>query len=493
MSKKQPPKTPEEWWSTSIIDMKPGSIRMRGYAIEELIGKKGRAQKTMAQVPTAHVAAYAGEDADVAWRLCERLEPDLSTDGLRKLYDDLEIPLIEVLADLEYTGIRLDVPFLKKLGAEMAEQLEGIEQEIYALAERKFNIASPKQLGQILFDEMKLPVRKKTDLTGAASTDQETLEKLAALGHALPQKIIEHRQISKLKGTYVDALPELVNPRSGRVHTGFNQTVASTGRLSSSEPNLQNIPARTDQGKQIRQAFLPEAGWTLLSADYSQIELRMLAHFCGDAALRQAFADDRDIHAAVASEIFGVPEAQVTKQQRGVAKTVNFGVIYGMSAGGLAMRLAIPHPDAARFIKQYFTKYPKVQEYQTNLLNNCRINGYGTTILGRRRKFDKASIRPYSTYANRNQPEREAINMQIQGSAADLLKVAMLNIHRRLRQEHRLARMLLTVHDELVFEVPPAELADVTNLVQAEMIGAMTLDVPLKVDVATGPNWLDVK
>jgi DNA polymerase-1 len=478
--------------SHNLDDLAQRYFQHQNISIEELIGK-GKNQKTMAEVPTARVTAYAGEDADVAWRLCERLEPDLVKDGLRTLYDDLEIPLIEVLADLEYTGIRLDVPFLQKLGAEMAGQLEGIEQEIYTLAGRKFNIASPKQLGQILFDELKLPVQKKTDLTGAASTDQETLEKLAGLGHALPKKITEYRQISKLKGTYVDALPALVNPRTGRVHTGFNQTVTSTGRLSSSEPNLQNIPARTDQGKQIRQAFLPEAGWVLLTADYSQIELRMLAHFTGDAALRQAFADDRDIHAAVAADIFGVPEAQVTGNQRRVAKTVNFGVLYGMSAGGLATRLAIPHADAARFIEQYFSKYPKVQEYQTNLLNDCRTNGYGTTILGRRRKFDKASIRPYSTYANRNQAEREAINMQIQGSAADLLKLAMLNIHRRLRRERRLARMLLTVHDELVFEVPPAELADVSNLVQAEMIGAMTLDVPLKVDVATGPNWLDVE
>src|SRR5262249_20768435 len=311
--------------SHNLDELAQRYFQHQNISIEELIGK-GKNQKSMADVPTAKVTAYAAEDADVAWRLCERLEPDLDRDGLRKLYDDLEIPLIAVLADMEYTGIRLDVPFLTKLGVEMDGQLEAIEQEIHALAGRKFNIASPKQLGQILFEELKLPVQRKTDLTGAASTNQETLEKLAALGHALPSKIIEHRQIAKLKGTYVDALPALVNPRSGRVHTGFNQTVASTGRLSSSEPNLQNIPARTEQGKQIRQAFLPEAGWTLLTADYSQIELRMLAHFCGDAALRQAFADDRDIHAAVAADIFGVPEAQVTGNQRRVAKTVNFGI-----------------------------------------------------------------------------------------------------------------------------------------------------------------------
>jgi len=459
----------------------------------EDVAGKGKKQKTLDQVEVAKVSQYSGEDADVAWRLTELLEPELEREGLRALYEELEVPLIEVLSELECTGIRLDVPMLAKLSREMDQQLQLIEKEIHLLAGRVFNIASPKQLGEVLFTELKLPVQKKTGLTGAASTDQETLEKLAVLGHEIPKKIIEHRQLSKLKGTYVDALPALINPHSGRVHTKFNQTVAATGRLSSSEPNLQNIPARTDMGKQIRQAFLPAEGWTLLTADYSQIELRLLAQFCGDDALRQAFADDRDIHAAVASQIFGVPEEQVTSNQRRVAKTVNFGVLYGMSAHGLAQRLGIAREDASRFIDQYFARYPKVLDYQTKLLNACRKEGVVKTILGRRRTFDKSTIRAHSTYQGRNQAEREAINMEIQGSAADLIKKAMLGVHRRLKEENRQAKMLLTVHDELVFEVPPKELQEVAEMVRAEMCGAIKLDVPLKVDVAAGPNWLDVE
>ena len=338
---------------------------------------------------------------------------------------------------------------------------------------------------------MKLPTQRRTGITGDASTGQESLERLAALGHALPTKILEHRQIAKLKGTYVDALPALVNPATGRVHASFNQTVATTGRLSSSDPNLQNIPVRTEQGRQIRQAFLPEPGWRLLTADYSQIELRMLAHFCGDAELRRAFADDRDIHARVASQIYGVAEPDVTSEMRRVAKTVNFGVIYGMSAFGLAQRLGIPKEEAAQFIDAYFARYPKVAEYQTCILQKCGKNGYVSTILGRRREI--RGVRAGSTYQQRNPPEREAINMEIQGSAADLIKVAMLHIFRRLREQKFKARMLMQIHDELVFETPPEELQDVAKLVAHEMTSALKLEVPLKVDVAHGSNWLDVE
>ena len=460
--------------------------------ISQLIGK-GKNQVTLDKVSTAKVADYSGEDADAAWRLTELLETDLQTEGLKGLYDDLEVPLIDVLADMEFAGVRLDVPFLQQLSVEMARQLQEMEAQIHALAGRAFNIASPKQLREVLFNELKLPVQKRTDLTNEASTDQESLERLAALGYEIPRKIIEHRQVSKLKGTYVDALPALVNPKTGRVHTSFNQTVTSTGRLSSSDPNLQNIPARTEQGRQIRQAFLPREGWLLLTADYSQIELRLLAHFTGDEALRKAFAEDRDVHTAVAAEIFKVPEEEVTSAQRRVAKTVNFGVLYGMSAHGLSVRLSMPRNEAETFIDEYFARYPKVLQYQDNLLKACRKAGYVSTILGRRRKFDKDAIRPRSTYQSRNQGEREAINMEIQGSAADLMKVAMLNVHRRLKREQRQAQMLLSVHDELVFEVPPKELAALATLVREEMTGALKLDVPLKVDVSAGPNWLDVK
>lgn len=469
--------------------------------ITDLIGKKGRKtpQLRMDQVPTPRVAEYAGEDADVAWRLCERLEPELEHERLRKLYDNVEVPLIEVLTELEFNGIRLDIPLLHGLSVDMGRQLETIEKEIYALAGHPFNIGSLVQLRKVLFEELKLPVQGKTGVTGAASTDQDTLEKLAALDHpgaALPRKILEHRRIAKLKSTYVDALPEMVNPATGRVHASFNQTVAATGRLSASDPNLQNIPVRREEGQQIRQAFLPAEGWLLLTADYSQIELRLLAHFCDDAELRRAFAEDRDIHAAVASQVFGVPEAEVTSNMRRMAKTVNFGVIYGISPVGLGQRLEMSRDEAAKFIASYFARYPRVQEYQDRLLKNCRTGGYVATILGRRRSFDRDAIRENSTYQQRNTAEREAINMEIQGSAADLIKLAMLNIYRRLRQESRRARMLLQIHDELVFETPPEELESLAALVREEMTTPVArtlgLQVPLKVDLAVGPNWLEV-
>jgi DNA polymerase-1 len=458
--------------------------------IEDLIGKKGKNQLTMDRVPTAQVAQYAGEDVDVAWRLTELLETELAKENLKKLYDEVEIPLIAVLADMEFTGIRLDVPYLQSLSREMDQQLMALERDIHEIAGREFNINSPVQLRKILFEELQLPVQKKTAKSSASSTDQETLELLAPL-HPLPRKIVEYRQIAKLKGTYVDALPELVNPKTGRIHTSFNQAVAATGRLSSADPNLQNIPARTEQGRQIRQAFLPKEGWELLAADYSQIELRLLAHCSGDKNLRQAFIEGKDIHAMVAAKIFGVPENQVTKDQRRSAKAINFGVIYGMSPHGLATRQNLDRDTAARFIDDYFAQFPAVQEYQARLLANCAKTGQATTLLGRRRKI--AGVRPRTTYRSLNQPEREAVNTEIQGSAADMIKLAMLRVSRRLNAEKMQARMLLTVHDELVFETPPGERDRLVRLARDEMIAALPLDVPVEVDVAVGPNWLDVK
>ncbi|MCI0379732.1 MAG: DNA polymerase I [Gemmataceae bacterium] len=487
--------------------------------IDELIGSRG--QRRLDQVPCAEVAQYAGEDADAAWRLCAKLEPMLEElgfkssrhtpcavvaadagDGTRSvpttlrgmyLYEDLEIPLIQVLADMEYTGVRLDVSLLERIGADMDVQLQSLEKAIYDLAGREFNIASVKQLRDVLYGEMGFKSAKKTAIMRESSTDQETLEKLAREGHPLPQKLIEQRKIAKLKGTYVDALPALVNEATGRVHASFNQTVAATGRLSSSDPNLQNIPIRSEQGGQIRQAFVPEPGWLLLAADYSQIELRLLAHFCGDETLQQAFADDRDIHAEVAAKVFTVDEEHVTAAMRRAAKTINFGVIYGISAFGLAQRLEIDKDKAAKFIDAYFEKYPRVLAYQDALLENCRKLGFVSTILGRRRTI--AGIRPHTSYKGRNQPEREAINMQIQGSAADLIKVAMVKIHRRLHEEKRRARLLLQIHDELVFELPPEEKDAIVKLVEEEMTRALAQEVkvPLKVDVGVGPNWLEVK
>lgn len=458
--------------------------------ISALIGK-GKKQITMDKVRVAQVARYAGEDADTALRLAALYEPRLDAKGFRALYDDLEIPLIGVLADIERTGIRVDVPFLQKLGTEMGTELAGIEAAIHALAGRTFNIASLKELQQVMFNELKLPVQKKTGIKGDPSTDQESLEKLAALGHEMPKKLMDYRKVTKLKGTYVDVLPALAD-KDGRVHTSFNQAAAETGRLSSSDPNLQNIPARTEQGAQLRKAFIPKDGWTLVTADYSQVELRLLAHLCGDEALRTAFAQDRDVHTAVAAQIFKVAEADVTKSQRGVAKTVNFGVIYGMSAAGLSMRLSIPRTEAETFIDAYFARYPKVLEYQQRVLATAHKTGELHTLLGRKRTLDRGAVSGSSRYQNRGQAEREAINYEIQGSAADLIKRAMLAVSRRLVAQKMQAKMLLTVHDELVFEAPPSEVKALAQLARAEMAGALALDVPLKVDVAAGPNWLDV-
>jgi DNA polymerase-1 len=472
--------------------------------ISALIGK-GKKQLRMDEVPTAKVAEYSGEDADVAWRLCEKLEPMLAEIGLKRpatagasefyLYDDLEVPLIGVLADMEAAGIRLDVPLLGRLAQQMEATLAALEADIYQLAGKTFNIGSVKQLRDVLYKDMGLRARKRTAVGGEASTDQETLEHLARQGVELARKLLEHRKIAKLKGTYVDALPLLVHSETGRVHASFNQTVAATGRLSSSDPNLQNIPIRTEQGGQIRQAFLPAPGWLLLTADYSQIELRLLAHFSGDEVLKRAFAENQDIHATVAAQIFGVDQDDVSAAMRRMAKTVNFGVIYGISAYGLAARLEIETKQAEGFIDAYFARYPRVLQYQEKLLADCRQKGYVATILGRRRAIALAGVRGKSTYKSRNQPEREAINMEIQGSAADLIKVAMLNIHGRLKRENRQARMLLQIHDELVFEVPPTEKEAVCALVREEMTGALAdrLTVPLQVDMGMGPNWLEVE
>lgn len=460
--------------------------------LAELIGKKGPKQKTAEQVPLVQMTDYACEDADAAWRLCELLESELEKAGLLGLYQSLEMPLVEVLAEMEYAGVRLDLTYLDTLAKEMGEQLAELETTAQRVAGREFNLNSPKQLREILFDEMNLRVGKRTGTTGEPSTDQETLERLAAQGHELPKILIEHRQLAKLVGTYVEALPRLVHPHSQRLHTSFNQTVTATGRLSSSDPNLQNIPARTDIGRQIRQAFIPQNEWAIVTADYSQIELRLLSHFSQDEQLIEAFRADADIHARVAAQIFGVSESEVSREQRRVAKMVNFGVIYGISAYGLAIRLGIERKQAGQFIDEYFAKYPRVLEYQDRLLAEAKRSGKVSTILGRYRSFQPNAIRTKSNYHNRMQGEREAINMQIQGSAADLLKQAMLQVYRRLVAEGRHSRMLLSVHDELVLETPAEELAQVVELLKSEMCNAIPLSVPLKVDVAVGPNWLEV-
>jgi DNA polymerase I len=457
--------------------------------ISDLIGT-GSKQISMTQVDIPKAAEYAAEDAQVAFSLARVVEEQLKTEKLWDLYWQLERPLIRVLADMQSAGIRVDTEELARQSADVTHRLSGIVEDIYQEAGGEFNIDSPLQLRKVLFEQLKLPVLKRTK-TGP-STDQDVLERLA-LQHSLPAKIIEQRQLSKLKGTYLDALPKLVNPRTGRIHCSFNQVVAATGRLSASDPNLQNIPIRTEEGRRVRRAFLasPE-GWKLLCADYSQIELRVLAHFSRDRALQEAFREGADIHSAVAQEVFGVKEADVTLNMRRIAKAVNFGVIYGQSPFGLAAALGIDPDEAAQFIGSYFTKYAGVTRYLQQILRECHQSGYARTILGRRRPI--SGIRPGAiTRTQRNLAERTAINAVIQGSAADLIKRAMLTLSDRLREARFPAKLLLQIHDELVFDVPEENVRELATIVRHEMEHAMDLDVPLVVDLSAGDNWLDVE
>ncbi|WP_428303751.1 DNA polymerase I [Lacipirellula sp.] len=460
--------------------------------IGEIIGS-GKNQLRMDQASVAAVGEYAAEDADVPLRLMPILVDRLSADNLAELNETIEVPLIDVLADLEYLGVSVDVARLKELSVEYSQRLQQLKIEIEELAGRPLNIDSPKQLAELLFTDLKLPVIKKTK-TGA-STDASVLEELAPL-HPLPAKIVEYRQYSKLLGTYIDALPELVNPATGRVHASLNQVVAATGRLSSSNPNLQNIPIRTREGREIRSAFKAgEPGWVLLAADYSQIELRVLAHYCGDPSLRQAFENDEDIHRLVASQVNGVSMDAVTSEMRRGAKAVNFGIIYGQSPFGLAKGLGISKEEASDFIEKYFATYPGVMDYLIDTLTLCREQGYVTTLFNRRRAID--GVRPVppglreksGTLRFLNVPERTAVNAVIQGTAADLIKVAMIRIQDRLKQEKLPGRMLLQIHDELLFETPPEAAAELATLVRQEMSTVAELAVPLKVDVKIGPNW----
>jgi len=456
--------------------------------ISDLIGK-GKKQMRMDQVDVPRIAEYAGEDADATWRIFEILAPRVREEGLWDLYADLERPLISILARMEAIGVKVDVPRLKELSDDFAARLADMEEEIHRLAGKPFNINSVPQLRQVLFEDLKLPKLQKTP-GGELSTATEVLEELAGK-HPLPALLVRHRQLTKLKGTYLDALPLLVHPEDGRIHASFNQGVAATGRLSSSDPNLQNIPVRTEEGRQIRQAFIAEGDdRRLLTADYSQIELRVLAHFSEDPALRKAFEADHDIHRAVAARIYGVSEEEVDGSMRRVAKTVNFGVIYGLSPFGLAGRLGIKQAEAAAFIEAYFQEYQGVDRFITKTLESAQATGRVETILGRRRPI--AGIKA-TTGRNRNLAERTAVNTVIQGSAADLIKKAMILVDRRLREEALESRMILQIHDELVFEGPEAELPRLAALVRREMTEALSLAVPLKVDLAVGKNWLDVE
>jgi DNA polymerase I len=441
-------------------------------------------------LPLKELAQHSAEEACLMRRVGTAMHQELESQELWKLYDEVERPLISVLAQLEHTGIRVDAEELGRQNEDVSARIATLVTEIHEIAGEEFNIDSPKQLAVILFEKLGLPVIRKTK-TGA-STDQEVLEKLAAEHeHALPGKIIEHRQLVKLKGTYLDALPKLINPETGRIHASFNQVVAATGRLSSSNPNLQNIPIRTADGERIRRAFVPgEPGWKLICADYSQIELRMLAHFSRDVAMQHAFSLGIDIHRAVAAEVFGVPAEEVDSAQRRIAKAVNFGVIYGQSSFGLSNALGITREEAAAFIENYFVRYSGVAEFLEETLDLTRSTGFAKTILGRRRAI--SGIRPKRT-GQLNMPERTAVNTVIQGSAADMIKVAMIKIQQRLDRENHPGRMLLQIHDELVFEVPASQAEALQDLVKTEMEAAMPLEVPVTVDIATGDHWLEAK
>ena len=449
------------------------------------VAGSGKAQVTFDQVPLEAALDYAAEDADVTGRLYRLLKPRLATEHMVTVYETLERPLIPVLEAMEHTGIRVDAGALEALSADFTTRLAGLEGEIHGLVGRQFNVGSPKQLGEVLFDEMGLEGGKKGK-TGAYVTDADVLDDLAAQGHDLPARVLEWRQLAKLKSTYTDALVQEINPDTGRVHTSYAQAVAATGRLSSSDPNLQNIPVRTEEGRKIRRAFVPDKGWRLLSADYSQIELRLLAHVAGIEVLEDAFRDGLDIHAMTASQVFGVPVEGMDPMVRRQAKAINFGIIYGMSAFGLARQLGISRSEAGKYIEAYFERYPGIRDYMERTKTEARAQGFVTTPFGR-----KCHVRGINEKnpARRNFAERAAINAPLQGGAADIIKRAMVRLPGALQAAGLEARMLLQVHDELIFEVPKAETEDTRALVKGVMEAAAHLRVPLVVDTGLGDNW----
>jgi len=456
------------------------NYRMIPYS--EITGSGGK-QICFSEVEIEKAARYAVEDADMTWQLAEKLLPQLQAGEQEQLLRQVEMPLVNVLTRMEWSGIRVDAAFLGGLSAQMATQLHALEVQIHEVAGAPFNINSPKQLGEILFEKLGLPKGKKTK-TGW-STNVDVLTALA-VDHEIVARVLEYRSVSKLKNTYADALPKMINPQTGRVHTSFNQAVTATGRLSSSDPNLQNIPIRTAEGRRIREAFAPEEGWILLSADYSQVELRVMAHMANVPALKESFIAGEDIHKRTASEIFNVFPEMVSDEMRRQAKTINFGVLYGMGIFSLGKDLGISRAEAQQFIDQYFARYPAVLSYLEEKKKQAQEHKYVTTILGRRCAIPEINSK---NGALRSYAERNAINYPIQGSAADIIKVAMIKIDQRLHAESLCARMLLQVHDELVFEVPAAELEQVTALIRYEMEHAVELDLPLKVDIGTGQNW----
>ena len=455
--------------------------------IEELIGSKGKNQKNMADLPPTAVYEYACEDADVTLKLKNVLEPLLKENDCDRLFWEIEMPLMPVLAYMERNGVCIDREGLKETSRLYTEEMNRIEKEIHELAGTDFNIASPKQVGEVLFDRLKIVDKPKKTKTGQYVTSEEVLESLRAK-HPVVEKILEHRGLKKLLGTYIDALPKLVNPVTGHIHTSFNQTITTTGRLSSSNPNLQNIPVRNEYGKEIRKAFIPEEGCLFFSADYSQIELRIMAHLSGDEHMIEAFRNGQDIHAATAAKIFKKSLEEVTKEERSKAKTANFGIIYGITAFGLAERMGVSRTEAKELIEGYFQTYPKVKEYMNRSIEMAREKGYTETVY--HRKCHLRDINSHNAVV-RGYAERNAINSPIQGSAADIIKIAMIRIYHRFREEQLRSKMILQVHDELNFSVYPEEKEKVQQIVIEEMESAYSMLVPLEADYGWGKNWLE--
>ena len=462
-------------------------LNYKPVAIEELIGKKGKGQLSMRDVKIEKICEYAAEDADVTWQLAERFEPELTKQGLAVLAANVEMPLIQVLADMERTGIKLNTIELNNYAEVLKKEITNLQDGIFTLAGMQFNIASPRQLGEILFEHLKIPARVKKTKTNQYPTGEEILQEIADQHDIIP-KILDFRTLQKLLNTYVEALPALINPSTGRVHTSYEQAWVSTGRLSSKNPNLQNIPIRDERGREIRKAFIPrDENYVLLSADYSQIELRIMAHLCEDSNMIEAFRQNQDIHTATAAKIYNVSLSDVSREMRGRAKTANFGIIYGISSFGLSQRLHLTRQEATKLIEGYFNTYPYVRHYMNKNIEKAKANGYVETILGRRRYL------PEIHSANalvRGMAERNAINAPIQGSAADIIKLAMVNIFNKIQSGHR-SKMILQVHDELVFDVYKPELEEIKGIVKYEMENAITLKVPLVVDIGTGNNWLE--
>jgi DNA polymerase-1 len=463
-------------------------LHYRPISIETLIGKKGTSQGNMRQVEIEKISEYAAEDADITLQLKHQFAPLIKRSGLEKLLLDVETPLVQVLADIERAGINVDTKALAEYSVSLEMDVKQTEREVYEIAGESFNIASPKQLGLVLFDKLKIDPKAKKTSSGQYATGEEVLSKLA-FEHPVVDKILQYRELQKLRSTYVDALPLMISPVDQRIHTSFNQAVAATGRLSSTNPNLQNIPIRTDRGKEIRKAFIPrDKEHVILSADYSQIELRIMASFCKDETMIDAFRNGRDIHASTASKIFKVPVGEVTGDMRRKAKTANFGIIYGISAFGLSQRLNIPRKEATEIIDNYFLEFPAVKRYMDEAINQGREKGYVETILNRKRYLRDINS---ANFTIRGAAERNAINAPIQGSAADIIKVAMIHIHHWMKQEKLKSHMVLQVHDELVFDAHLSEVDLLKAKVEELMKNALPLEVPMEVGLGVGANWLE--